>query len=197
MDIGTPQLTTFTVAGGLSTGTVHVWKTDAATQFVQQSDITPVNGSFTINLAPNSIYTLTTTTGQTKGNAAPGNPSAFPFPFSETFDSYAPGKTVKYFSDINGALRVRDLCSRAQRHVPSPGGTTPPIPWGTAGPAGTGQFCRTTSWTNYQVSADVLLEQPGTAKLMGRLTQQNQTSGNVTGVSAVRQRYRRLEPAAG
>ena len=179
VDIGTPQVTAFRVAGGLSAGTVHVWKTDANTQFVQQSDLTPVNGSFTINLAANSIYTLTTTTGQTKGNAAPGVPSAFPFPFSETFDNYAPGKTVKYFSDMNGAFESA-TCAAGRagmclRQVIS----TSPIPWGTAAPPEPASFIGSLSGTNYVVSADVLLEQPGTAKLMGRLTQEIQSSGEV------------------
>jgi hypothetical protein len=178
-DIGTPQLATFTVAGGLSTGTVHVWTTNATTQFVQQSDITPVNGSFTINLAAGSIYSLTTTTGQAKGNAAPANSSAFPFPYSETFDSYEVGKTVKYFSDIDGAYESAPCAAGRSGICLRQVVTTPPIPWGTAAPAEPASFVGPISWTNYQVSADVLLEQPGTAKLIGRLTEQNQSSGNV------------------
>jgi hypothetical protein len=180
VDSGTPQLATFTVVNGLSAGTVHVWKTDVNTQFVQQSDITPVNGSFTINLAAGSIYSLTTTSGQTKGNAAPAAPSAFPFPFSETFDSYAPGKTVKYFSDINGAYESAPCAAGRSGMCLRQVVSTPPIPWGTAGPAEPASFTGAISWTNYEVSADVLLEQPGTAKLIGRLTEQNQTSGDVT-----------------
>ncbi|HEY6081919.1 MAG TPA: hypothetical protein VIU45_00595, partial [Chitinophagaceae bacterium] len=57
----------FQVSGGLSTGVVHVWKSDSIRQFIHIKDITPVNGSFSINLEPDAIYSITTTTGQLKG----------------------------------------------------------------------------------------------------------------------------------
>ena len=55
------------ISGGLRFGSVYVWKSTERDQFIEQSPITPKNGTFTIALEPNSIYTLTTTTGQKKG----------------------------------------------------------------------------------------------------------------------------------
>jgi hypothetical protein len=74
----TPTTVTFHVTGGLSPGTVHVWRTNATESFTQQPDIIPdANGSFTIRMDPQSIYSLTTTTGQHKGTAAAAH---FSFP---------------------------------------------------------------------------------------------------------------------
>jgi len=91
-EAGNSQNLTFNITGGLSTGTVHVWETNSVSQFEQQSDITPVSGSFTITLAPGSIYSLTTTSGQAKGNAMPPPAAPFPLPYNDTFESYATGQ---------------------------------------------------------------------------------------------------------
>jgi hypothetical protein len=90
---------TFQVTNGLSTGPVHVWYSNikAGTYFLQEPDI-PRGGSYSITLQPTSIYSLTTTTGQQKGNA--GNPPAnspFPFPFSNDFESEALDKALEVF----------------------------------------------------------------------------------------------------
>ncbi|QGQ95152.1 hypothetical protein EHS13_09770 [Paenibacillus psychroresistens] len=86
---------TFNLSGGLSTGIIHVWKSNSTTQFIQQSDITPINGSFTINLDANSIYSITTTTGQHKGAAV--DPilalNSFPSPYTNNFENYLVGVT--------------------------------------------------------------------------------------------------------
>jgi hypothetical protein len=100
---------TFTVTGGLSTGPVHVWRTNATDSFIQLDALTPdSNGSFTITLDPESIYSLTTTTGQTKGTAASANPppADFPFPYYEDFESYSIGQTARYLSDQGGSFEV-------------------------------------------------------------------------------------------
>ncbi len=169
VDATASQDVTLNVIGGLSNGMVHVWKSDATTQFEQQSDITPVSGSFTVTLAPGSIYSLTTTTGQAKGSAMPAAPSPFPFPYSNTFDNYIIGKTPQYFSDLNGAFETANcgggrsgLCLRQVI-------TTSPILWPGIGPAQPATFIGSRSWGDYQVSADVLLEQLGEATLVGRL----------------------------
>ena len=180
VDMWGPQTAQFNITGGLSTGTVHVWKTDANSQFVQQSDITPVNGSFTMSLVPGSIYSLTTTSGQTKGSAVPAPTAAFPFPFNETFESYTPARTPKYFSTIDGAFEVSNCGAGRSGNCLRQVVTTPPIAWRTAALADPASFVGAISWTSYQVSSDVLLEQPGTVKLIGRLTAENQTSGNLS-----------------
>lgn len=104
-----PTTVTFTVTGGLSTGTVHVWRTNATEFFSHESDLTPDgNSSFTITLDPQSIYSITTTTGQNKGQAVSDNPPSadFPFPYYEDFESYAIGQMPRYLADQGGSFEV-------------------------------------------------------------------------------------------
>src|SRR5450756_2301158 len=85
IDAPSSQTITFNLTGGLSNETVHVWRTNSNSYFQQLEDITPVDGSFTITLDGQSIYSITTTTGQKKGeslNPIPSN-SAFPMPYAE------------------------------------------------------------------------------------------------------------------
>ena len=87
------------IIGELSTGTVHAWRTNAKGALVQLPDLTPQNGSFSVKLEPDSIYSLTTTTGQSKGNAQRPAGAPFPFPYTDNFNSASLGKSPKYFSD--------------------------------------------------------------------------------------------------
>src|SRR5581483_3745205 len=61
------QTVSYTITGGLSAGTVHVWATNVnssnpSTWFVHSADITPAGGSFSLTLQPGFVYSLTTTT---------------------------------------------------------------------------------------------------------------------------------------
>ncbi len=181
MDAGSNQTLGFQITGGLATGPVHVWMSNSTAQFVQQSDIVPVNGYFTITLAPGSIYSLTTTTGQGKGNVTAPPAAAFPIPYSDTFDSYALGQEAQYFSTINGSFEIAACGGGRGGHCLRQAVNAAPIPWHAAGPAEPAAFIGSTSWTNYQVSVDALLEEPGEVKLIGRLSSEDITTGNVAG----------------
>jgi hypothetical protein len=180
IDAGSSQTLTFNITGGLFTGTVHVWKTDVNSQFVQQSDVTPAGGSFTFTFAPGSIYSLTTTTGQSKGSATPPPASAFPFPYDDNFDSYAPGQEARYFSALNGSFEIVNCGGGRSGFCLRQAVNTPPIAWHSIGPIEPATVMGSASWTNYQVSADVLFEQAGYAKLIGRLTGVNVNSGDLS-----------------
>ncbi len=173
------QSVTFHITGGLSTGTVHVWKSDADNQFIQQPDIVPVNGSLTITLSPGAIYSLTTTTGQSKGTAAPPTAAAFPLPYSDNFENYSPGQGAKYFSAINGSFEIAACGGGRSGQCLRQAVDNAPIPWHEVGPAEPASFLGSTNWTDYQVSADVFLEKPGQAKLIGRLIQEDENSGDL------------------
>ena len=97
------------IATGLNTGTVHVWKSDEGVQFIEQKIINPKKGKFSIALKPNSIYTLTTTTGQHKGMYPAPTAGPFPFPYKEDFESCPAGSTPKYFADQKGTFEVADV----------------------------------------------------------------------------------------
>ena len=107
------QNVTFNVSGGLSTGKLCVWRSDAKEQFVRQADLKPNHGAFAIALEPDALYSISTTTGQQKGSFAniPAE-QKFPFPYYETFDEYASPKQFGYLphytADIASVFEIAD-----------------------------------------------------------------------------------------
>ena len=179
---GSGSTLNFTISGGLpTTKTLCVWMSNGTgtNQFVRQADIAPAaNGTFSITVAGNSIYSISTTTGQQKGTFATAIPAAQAFPpvYYENYDHYTGTDTAKawgylpyYDADIDGIFEIR------------------PRPDGTAGKC-LYQVLRTksSSWapewapftligntagTNYEVSADVYFDNGGWAGVMGRVNQ--------------------------
>jgi galactosylceramidase len=104
---GDPQKVRIKIEGGLKRGSVHVWKSTSAEQFIEQSPITLRDDVLEMQLDGEAIYTLTTTTGQQKGAyGTPPERTPFPMPFSEDFESYRPGDTPRYFSDQKGTFEI-------------------------------------------------------------------------------------------
>ena len=161
------------VAANLSQGPVHVWKSNATEQFIQQPDAAVKDGAFSLALEPNAMYSLTTTTGQQKG-AHPASPETkpFPFPYTENFDSYQPGVTPKYFSDQKGTFETAKRSDGGiclQQIAPKEGilwsrkFRTPYTVWGDA------------AWKNYSVQADVLVS-GGSVEVGGRFNGRMETT---------------------
>ena len=107
-DAKTPQTLAFHVSGGLSTGTVHVWRSNARSQFERQDDVALPGNSFTVKLEPGSIYSLTTTTGQHKGKTEIPPSAEFPMPYRDDFEGSTAGGMAKYFSDQSGTFEVAE-----------------------------------------------------------------------------------------
>lgn len=167
VDATEAQDVAFSITGGLSTGAIHVWQTNASKSFERLSDITPQNGSFNITLEPDSIYSLTTTTGQRKGSVTPPPPSSFPFPYSDDFEGTAAGKTPKYFADQDGAFEVAPCTGRSGKCLRQVVRQRP-IAWGGISPDPL-TFLGSADWSDYEVSTDAMLEEPGTVTLVGRI----------------------------
>jgi O-glycosyl hydrolase len=165
------QQANFQVAGGLSTGTVHVWQTNATRTFEKLSDITPRGGSFQITLEPDSIYSLTTTVGQAKGTATPPPAAPFPFPYTEDFEGTAISKSPKYFADQNGAFEVAACSGRAGKCLRQVIDQRP-IAWDHLAPDPF-TLLGNSDWSDYEVSSDVLIEKQGSAALAGRIDSAN------------------------
>jgi hypothetical protein len=161
-----PQEAMFQISGGLSPGAVHVWRTNANHMFVRLDDIIPKDGAFMITLEPESIYSLTTTTGQRKGDATPPPPTPFPLPFSEDFESTGTGKSPKYFADQNGAFEVTTCTGRSGQCLQQVVDRAP-IPWFISPEPLT--FLGSVDWDDYEVSTEVLIGQRGNATLLGRI----------------------------
>lgn len=170
-DAKVPQQLRFEVGAGLSAHELCVWRSNPEEQFVQQSSIKPVNGKFTLTLDPNSIYSLSTTTGQRKGSFSniPAE-RAFPFPYREDFESYKEpkryGQLPRYFADIEEVFELADRPDgkgRALRQViPTAPNSWAPIwhPYTIIGDE---------SWKDYEISAEVCLNRGDTGGIMGRV----------------------------
>lgn len=166
-----PQTVTFQISGGLATGPVVVWRSDAAAQFVKLESIQPEGGTFRVTLEPEAIYSLSTTTGQQKG-AFPDVPApqAFPFPYYETFEEYAEpaqwGWLPHFTADIAGVFEIAerpDHTGKCLRQVvrQTPQSWAPEwMPYTILGDE---------HWEDYEVSADILLDDGGWAGVMGRV----------------------------
>lgn len=169
-----PQELSFTVQDGLSTGKVYVWRTNRKNWFERIQEITPVARRYTLQIDADSVYTLTTTTGQHKGSVAPPPERPFPMPYRDDFEHYAIGNTTpNYFIEQNGAYEVVACAGgrpgKCLRQVVNES----PIVWGTYQPAnllGTASIIGDKNWNNYTVSADLYLEEPGYGRVMGRVS---------------------------
>ncbi|MFE7392222.1 galactosylceramidase [Streptomyces sp. NPDC057582] len=183
-----PQTVHLTVSGSLSTGAVHVWSTNLVTGdrsqwFVHGQDLVPdANGTVTMTLQPDHVYSFTTTTGQHKGRAAVPASKPLPLPYSDSFTTGTPGQQARYLANMEGAFTVERCAGRAgtcvqldtpakplewQSHIQTP------YPYTVGG----GQ-----AWSNYQVSADVRNAQPGSVGILGR---QSNLGGTVEDPSRV------------
>jgi Glycosyl hydrolase family 59/Ricin-type beta-trefoil lectin domain len=167
------QTVNLTIAGGLSTGTVHVWSTNLnspSSSFVHSQDINPTNGSYSLTLQPGFIYSVTTTTGQGKGTATSPAPGPLALPYSDNYDADATGSEAAYLSDMQGAFQVQPCAARTGQCVQQMA-PVKPVEWQDDSDAFT--LAGDTTWANYTVKSDVNLAQPGTVELFGRANTQS------------------------
>jgi O-glycosyl hydrolase len=169
------QTVNVTVSGGLSTGTVHVWSTDMgsnnpADYFVKQADVAVANGSYSLTLQPNRIYSVTTTTGQGKGTAAGPATGGLALPYSDNFDGYASRALPRYTEDMQGSYEVRPCAAGRGGQCLQQVAPVQPINWQDDSDAYT--LIGDPSWANYTVSTDVNMQQAGTVTLLGRANTQ-------------------------
>jgi len=170
------QKITFTITGGLSSGKLCVWKSNASDQFVKLNNITPANGKFELTLEPQSIYSISTTTGQQKGFFADIPASKpFPLPYYETFENYTEPKSFGYLphytADIAGVFEIADRPDnkgRCLRQVVSEKAQSWAPEWTPYTIIGD------KNWKDYEISADVYLDNGGWVGIMGRV---NNTGG--------------------
>ncbi|MFD8496718.1 ricin-type beta-trefoil lectin domain protein [Amycolatopsis sp. NPDC059657] len=178
VDATAAQTLNFSVTGGLSAGTVHVWSTNLnsanpADHFVRASDITPTAGGYSLTVQPGRVYTVTTTTGQGKGTAAGRASGSLKLPYSDSFDANASGTEAKYLQDWQGAFEAVGCGGGRGGQCVRQMSAQAPITWDplTDPHALLGDL----SWSNYTISSDVLLEKPGYVEVIGRASSQSYT----------------------
>ncbi|PYL01125.1 MAG: galactosylceramidase [Verrucomicrobia bacterium] len=167
-DTENAQTLSFQVEGAFAGKPLHVWRTRANEHFAELGVIQPRQGVFSLSLDARSIYSLTTTTGQRKGQAAAPPATPFPFPYREDFESYEAGAAPRYFADQAGLFEVvkrAGTTGNALRQViPSKG-----IEWPAHFNPAPETFLGALNWTDYEVSVDALIEKAGFVSLFGRV----------------------------
>jgi hypothetical protein len=190
MDAGAAQTLNFSVTGGLSTGQVHVWATNvrsnnSADHFLHTTDITPNGSNYSLTVQPGYVYTITTSSGQGKGTATSPASAVMSLPHSDSFDGNATSTEAKYLMDMQGAFEITGCGGGRTGQCVRQMSTQAPIWWnGLSDPYA---LLGDLGWRNYAVSSDVMLEQSGTADLIGRATTQGATGGPA-GLNAYRLR---------
>jgi len=115
--------------------TLRVWRTTAQSWFERLPDITLLDGGlFALTIAPDTITTVTTTSGQSKAGASQDggvrsasatlilrpvedngvlqseegsmNRSPFPLPYTDNFDNYVDGAIPRFIADQGGAFEI-------------------------------------------------------------------------------------------
>ena len=106
------QNVTFQLADGFQhIHQLHVFHSafdNSTTDFFRYLGSHPVvNGSITLLVSPNALYTLSTLNG-TKGSFPEPVPArkAFPFPYADDFDGYAVSSQASYLTDQAGSFEV-------------------------------------------------------------------------------------------
>jgi hypothetical protein len=168
-----PQTIQFSVTG-FPKAAVHLWSTDftssnSADWFVKRPDIVPAGGQFSLTIQPGYVYTLTTTTGQSKAAVAPPASGPFPLPYADNFEAYPAGKLAMYFSDMYGGFETSRCAGGRSGMCLAQVVPAEPTAWKrTSGRPFT--IIGDLEWSDYVVSCDILLEQPGAVDLIGRIT---------------------------
>ena len=165
------QVVKVKVAGGLSTNKLCVWYSDSKKQFIRVKDITPQNGYYSITLKPNSVYSISTTTGQQKGvfSHIPLS-TPFPSPYEDDFDSYSHpvewGYLPHYTADIIGCFELVERPDHRGQCIRQVVGEHT-LSWAPEWHHYT--ILGDSAWTDYEVSADVYLNPLDEVAVMGRL----------------------------
>jgi len=176
MDANNSQQINIKLAGDFAGATVHVWQTnlnsaDEKDYFVKQSDISPVNNSFSVLLKPGCVYSFTTTTGQSKGEARPPARSALRLPYTDNFEAYSTDNIPRYFSTLEGAFEIAgNHGARAGKYLRQQVSQAP-ISWLNK-PMAPFTIMGDPDWKNYSAAIDVLMDKPGYVELYGRVQKQ-------------------------
>jgi glycosyl hydrolase family 59/glycosyl hydrolase family 59 (putative galactocerebrosidase) len=166
IDAAHPQTVHFQIQGGLSTATVHIWETNSQRTFDHVADIPVRDAAFAYTFDPDSLYSLTTTTGQGKGTAEPPPSAPFPLPYRDDFESTSLHRSPKFLSDQDGAFEVRPCDGRSGKCLEQLI-TERPIPWGPLPDPWT--LAGNAAWIDYKVDADVRIADEGSAMIIGRI----------------------------
>ena len=151
-------------------------KRTAQKTFEHVADLKPKDGRFSYSFDPDSLYSLTTTTGQSRGTAQSPADTHFPLPYRNTFEDTPLDRSPKYMADQDGAFEIHPCLDRKGLCLEQVI-TTKPIPWGPLPDPWT--LTGDEKWTDYQVASDVLLN-GGPITVMGHIDSADVFAGQKT-----------------
>lgn len=160
------------VPKNLKTADLHIWRSrfeNPNEQFIYTGIVSPdEKGSYHIHLDKDCVYTITTTTGQRKGNTDIPAAKTLELPYKDDFESYSDGEMARFFVNASGTFEVCDMSgNKVLRQVirnkpilwhPKSGFVAQPL-------AESGDM----AWVDYSVRIEAMLENEGTVALAGRL----------------------------
>lgn len=167
---GVAQELVFRLGAGFSAKPLHVWKSSAREQFVKVGTVEPKEGVIRYKFDPESIYTLSTTTGQQKGGAGLSVPESavMRLPYIDHFDQVPPHALPPHFIDQSGVFEVRKRedgkGGYLRQVVPAKG-----IEWHYHGNPAPYTVMGDARWKDYEVEAETLLAGAGYVAVYGRL----------------------------
>jgi galactosylceramidase len=169
-----PETFTYQFDTGNTDRKLYIWKTTEHSHFQLAATHLESEGPYQFTAEPYAIYTITTTTGQRKGDEelSISTETTFSLPYSDTFTDGRPSGNPKYLSDQGGAfefepnsddggLTLRQRVTEAQI----------PIDWTYRRTPEPYTLFGSLEWTNYRLSVEVQLEQQaGYIGLGGRIS---------------------------
>lgn len=148
---------------------LHAWQTTREEQFIRTGLIDTRLGEFTLDVQPWSVYSLTTTTGQRKGQPKVSIPQhhILPLPHRDDFEAYEIGADARYSHNVAGYFEVAQVPgeSKTFRQMVPAKGLTWAIPKDNYPCTVIGDV----HWRDYEVSSDVYLEGEGDVALWARV----------------------------
>jgi hypothetical protein len=161
-----PQSVSFRLVGGLEASEVYVWETNDSHVFDRVATLKVANGTFSYSFDPDSLYSITTTTGQGRGTAVPPAAKPFPLPYSDNYEQTVVGHSPKYLSDQDGAFEVHSCKGRSGQCLEQVI-SSKPIPWGPLPDPFT--LAGDSGWADYMVGTDFRFLSRSAVVLMGRI----------------------------
>jgi len=159
------------LTNGMKESPLCIWKSNESEQFVRKEDLKPRRHSIIISLEPNTVYSISTMSGQQKGEfVSVPQSSPFPIPYKDDFEGYGNleewGYLPHYTADIIGSFELTErptgdgTCLRqvVGHHTNS---------WAPEWHYYT--IIGDSAWRDYEVSADVYLNPGDEAGVMGRI----------------------------
>lgn len=147
----------------------HIWQSTPARQFVRVKMAKPKNGVLVLTLPKDSIVTVSTTTGQRKGDEGSERlaPGPFPVPYEDDFEAYGSDVLPHYTQDQAGVFEVQSKGAgmALKQVVPSMG-----IEWHFHLNSEPVTLLGDREMADYDMTIDVLLDAPKqSASVFGRV----------------------------